>query len=85
LREGIAETVVEHEQLTAEFVGDLSAFDRLEYLIGHLVEADARSMRTALIQAQVASMSHRFADARRFLARADLAYAQSSEVNRAFC
>lgn len=82
LREGSAETVVEHEQLTAEFVGDLSAFDRLGYLISHLVEADATSMRTALIQAQIASMMHRFADARRFLARADLARAQPADVNR---
>lgn len=82
LREGSAETVVEHEQLTAEFVGDLSAFDRLGYLISHLVEADATSMRTALIQAQIASMMHRFADARRFLAHADLARAQPADVNR---
>ena len=33
MREGIAETVVEHEQLTAQFVGDLTALDRLEFLV----------------------------------------------------
>jgi tetratricopeptide (TPR) repeat protein len=82
LREGIAETVVEHEQLTAEFVGDLAAFDRIEYLIGHLVELGAGSARTALIEAQLASMTHRFADARRLLAGADLASAQPVDVNR---
>ena len=82
LRERIAETVVEHEQLTAEFVGGLAAFDRLEYLISHLVEAGAGSARTALIQAHVASMTHRFADARHFLARANLAHEQQTDVSR---
>ena len=32
MREGIAETVVEHEQLSAQFAGDLTALDRLEFL-----------------------------------------------------
>jgi tetratricopeptide (TPR) repeat protein len=82
LREGIAETVVEHEKLAAMFVGDLSAFDRLEYLFSHLAEADPGSKRAALIQAQVASMTHRFADARRILACADLAHVQPADVNR---
>lgn len=82
LREGIAETVVEHEQLTAEFAGDVCAFDRLQYLINCLVDAGATSMRTAMIQAQLASMTHRFADARRLLARAALARTQPDDVNR---
>ena len=64
LREGVAETVVEQEQLTAEFVGDVQALDRLEALVGQLVQVEAGSARAALIQAQVASMMHRFADAR---------------------
>ena len=55
LQPGIAETVVEHEQLTAQFVGDLSALDRLESLVTQLVQLDAGSARTALIRAQ----SHR--------------------------
>jgi tetratricopeptide (TPR) repeat protein len=82
LREGIAETVVEHEKQTAEFIGDFSAFDRLEYLASCLLEADANSARNALIQAQLASMTHRFADARRLLARPDFAGMQTVEVNR---
>jgi hypothetical protein len=41
LREGIAETLLEQEQLTAQFVGDVHALDRLEALVGQLVEADA--------------------------------------------
>jgi len=82
LRVGIAETVLEHEQMTAEFVGDISALDRLESLTNYLVEADARSARTALIQAQVASMAHQFGEARHCLARADLAGALPADVNR---
>ena len=69
LREGVAETVVEQEQLTAQFVGDVQALDRLEALVGQLAQVEAASARTALIQAQVASMMHRFADARHFLAQ----------------
>jgi tetratricopeptide (TPR) repeat protein len=82
LREGVAETVVEQEQLTAEFVGDVQALDRLEALVGQLVQVEAGSARAALIQAQVASMAHRFADARHFLARADIGGALSADVNR---
>ncbi|MBB6409235.1 tetratricopeptide repeat protein [Mesorhizobium sangaii] len=82
LREGVAETVVEHEQLTAQFVGDVQALDRLEALVGQLAQVEAASARTALIQAQVASMMHRFAEARHFLARADIGGALSTDVNR---
>jgi tetratricopeptide (TPR) repeat protein len=81
LREGVAETVVEQEQLTAQFPGDVQALDRLEALVSQLLEVDATSARIALIQAQVASTTHRFADARHFLARADLAGAPPSEIN----
>jgi tetratricopeptide (TPR) repeat protein len=70
-RPGTAETVLEHEQLTAQFVGDVCVLDRVEFLAAELVKADAASPRTALIQARVASMAHRFADARRHLAQAE--------------
>ncbi len=82
LREGVAETVVEQEQLTAQFVGDLQALDRLEVLVRQLTQVEAASARTALVQAQVASMMHRFADARHFLARANVGGAPSADVNR---
>jgi tetratricopeptide (TPR) repeat protein len=82
LREGVAETVVEQEQLTAQFVGDVQALDRLEAFVGQLVQVDAASARAALIQAQVAAMLHRFADARYFLAQADIGGALSADVNR---
>jgi hypothetical protein len=47
-----------------------------------LAQVEAASARAALIQAQVASMMHRFADARHFLARADIGGALSADVNR---
>jgi tetratricopeptide (TPR) repeat protein len=69
-RPGIAEYIVEQEQLTLQFLGDLDALDRLEALVNHLARVDNESMRTALINAQVASIAHRFADARCSLAQA---------------
>ncbi len=66
-RPGVAEHIVEMEHLAAQFLGDLGAFNRLEYLANQLARVDADSARTALIHAQVASMTHRFADAKKYL------------------
>ena len=82
LREGVAETVVEEEQLMAQFVGDVQALDRLEALVEKFDQVEGASARASLIHAQVASMMHRFADARRFLARAEIEGALSADVNR---
>jgi tetratricopeptide (TPR) repeat protein len=79
-REGVAETVVEHEQLTAQFVGDVCALDRLESLANSLSAALPASGRTALIQARVASMTHRFTDARHFLAQAEIGGAPTDDI-----
>src|SRR5215471_10100779 len=81
-RDGIAEAIVENERLTAQFIGDISALDRLQSVARQLAEIDAESSRTALIQAQVASMTHRFTEARRFLAGAEHAGAPLEEVSR---
>ena len=81
-RDGIAEAIVDNERLTAQLVGDISALDRLESLARQLAEIDAESTRTALIQAQVASMAHRFTQARGFLAGAEQDGAPSEEVSR---
>ena len=81
-RPGVAETVLEHEQLTAQFAGDPSALDNMEALAEQLAQLDASSPRTALIQAQVASALHRFSDARHYLAQASLASAPSEDVKR---
>lgn len=81
LREGIAETVVEHEQLSVQFAGDLAALDRLEFLAKQLSQSDATSARTSLIQTQVASMMHRFAEARRHLEQAETRGAPEADVS----
>ena len=81
-RDGVAETIVEQEQLAAQFVGDLTALDRLEALAAELARVDEASPRTALVAAQVASATHRFADARRHLARAEQLGAAATAVHR---
>jgi tetratricopeptide (TPR) repeat protein len=68
---GTAERVVEEEQMVSQFLGDVEALDRLQVLSMQLGQVDPTSARTALVQAQVASAAHRFADARRRLATAE--------------
>ena len=82
MREGIAETVVEHEQLSAQFTGDLTALDRLEFLAKQLSQTDSASVRTALIEAQITSMMHRFTEARQHLEQAEIRGAQEADVTR---
>ena len=81
-RDGVAETVVEHEQLTLQYVGDVSALDRLALLAVQLNQAEPVGARTRLIQAQIASIAHRFSDARHCLAKAELGGAPAADVNR---
>jgi tetratricopeptide (TPR) repeat protein len=66
---GVAEAVVDQERQTAQFLGDLDAFDRLDALAAQFARVDD-SFRAALVDAEVASAVHRFDDARRHLARA---------------
>jgi tetratricopeptide (TPR) repeat protein len=82
LQPGTAEIVIEHEQLTAQFVGDVFALDRLESLAKQLVQLDPGSARTALVQAQVAATMHQFSDARHHLAQASIGGAPSAEARR---
>lgn len=79
-RDGVAEAVLENEQLTLQFVGDVSALDRVAFLTTQLARSHPASTRTALIQAQVASMAHRFSDSRRHLAQAETGGAPASDV-----
>ena len=79
---GAAETVLEHEKLTAQFASDLSALDRMEAFAERLGQLDASSARTMMIQAQIASALHRFSDARHYLAQASLGGAPSADVKR---
>src|SRR5262245_22764316 len=70
-RPGVVEEVLDHERLAAQFLGDLDALDRLDALASQFTRVDD-SFRAALVQAEVASTVHRFADARDHLARAAL-------------
>src|SRR4051812_18688902 len=69
-RTGVAEAIVEQEQLTVHYSGDFGALDRLLVLARALTQADPASGRAALVNAQVASVRHCFAQARDHLARA---------------
>jgi tetratricopeptide (TPR) repeat protein len=79
---GAAEVIVEQELLTAQFIGDLAAFDRLEMLANELMRDEPESGRSALIAAQVACSTHRFADARKSLARAVACGASADAADR---
>jgi tetratricopeptide (TPR) repeat protein len=74
--------VMEHEQLTAQFVGDVSALARMESLAEQLAQSEASSMRASLIHAQVASALHRFSDARHYLAQARVGGAAHEDIKR---
>jgi tetratricopeptide (TPR) repeat protein len=80
-RSGAAEAVVENEQLNAQFLGDLDALDRLEALASEIAGVDGSS-RAALVQAEIASMGHRFDDARGHLARAALLGGPLESIDR---
>lgn len=79
---GIAELIVEQEQLTAQFVGDLTAYGRLEALVEDLAQAEPDAARTALVAAQVACSLHRFAEARGCLAQAEARGASANATDR---
>jgi hypothetical protein len=66
---GVAEAVIDLERLTLQFLGDLGALDRLDGLATEFARV-GDSSRAALVQAEVASSAHRFAQARDHLARA---------------
>jgi tetratricopeptide (TPR) repeat protein len=66
---GLAESIVDYERLVTQFLGDLDALDRLGALACQFANADDTS-RVALVRAEVASMGHRFAEARSQLEQA---------------
>ena len=66
-RVGVAEYIVEQEQMTLQFLSDVASLDRLDALVERLVRNDLDPLRIALIQAQVASTKHHFSEARAHL------------------
>lgn len=81
-REGVAEYIVEQEQMTLQFLSDAGALDRLDDLDRHLVHVGAEPIRTALIRAQVASTAHRFVEARGYLKAAEVHGTLPEAANR---
>lgn len=79
---GAAERIVEEEQITLQFLGDVGALDRLDALATILGQLDPASARTALVQTQVASATHRFAEARCHLHEADCRGASRQATDR---
>ena len=67
---GIAEYLVDQEHMAAQFLGDMAALGRVEAVATRLAEIDTESPRAPLVHAKVASMTHRFAEARAFVAQA---------------
>jgi hypothetical protein len=78
---GVAEAIVDFERLAAQFLGNLDALDSLETLAAQFAGADD-SPRAAVVQAEVASTAHRFADARDHLSRAASLGAPREEIDR---
>ena len=60
---GAAEAIGYNANLTAQFLGDLDALDRLQALASRFARAGG-SFRSAFVQAEVASTVHRFSEAR---------------------
>jgi tetratricopeptide (TPR) repeat protein len=81
-RPGIAELIVEQELLTAQFIGDLSAFDRLEMLVEEFTRAEPEPWRAALVAAQVACSTHRFAESKISISQAVASGAPSDATDR---
>jgi len=77
----LAKTLCDKECLVAQFLGDLDALDRLETLATQFARAD-NSFRAVQLHAGVASIVHRFDDARRHLARAARMGGPNEEIER---
>jgi tetratricopeptide (TPR) repeat protein len=80
-RPRVAEEIVDKERLAAQFLGDLDALDRLDAAASQFASVDD-SFRAELINAEVASLVHRFDDARGHLARAAMMGGPHEHIER---
>jgi tetratricopeptide (TPR) repeat protein len=69
-RRGTAELILDEEHRRAQFLGDISALDRLVTLASELRVSRPSCPETHLIAAKVASLRHEFAEARAHLSEA---------------
>jgi tetratricopeptide (TPR) repeat protein len=81
-RPGIAEGIVEQEQMTLQSLSDFSALDRLDDLARLLAREGKDLAQLSLIQAQVASTTHRFAEARDYLKTSEVDGTLPEAANR---
>src|SRR4249920_3350495 len=63
-RPGTVERILEEERLRAQFLGDVTTLDRLASLSSEQCRSRPESASTHLVAAQIASMLHRFTDAK---------------------
>ncbi len=82
-RPGGFERIVDEEQLRAQFLGDVTALDRLTTLASEQCRSRPELSSTHLAAAQVASMAHRFADAKTHVEAAKARGAPASHTRRA--
>ncbi len=82
-RLGTVELIFEMEHLRAQFLGDVTALDRLAALSLDLRRSSPQLASTHLIVAQVCSILHRFSDSKTHLATAEALGAPSIDLRRA--
>lgn len=82
-RPGGIERIVDEEQLRAQFLGDVTALDRLADLAAEQCRSHPELASTHLVAAQIASMAHRFRDARMHLKAAEACGAAVAQMHRA--
>jgi tetratricopeptide (TPR) repeat protein len=83
-RPGGVERIVDEEQLRAQFLGDVTALDRLATLAAEQCRSRPELALTHLVAAQAASMAHRFRDARMHLEAAEASGAAFAQTRRSW-
>jgi tetratricopeptide (TPR) repeat protein len=83
-RPGTVERILEEEQIRAQFLGDVAALDRLTSLASEQCLSRPGSAATHIVAAQVASILHRFTDAKTHLADAEACGAPAAVTHRAW-
>jgi TPR repeat protein len=81
-RLGIAAQLIDEEYRRSHFLGDAGALARLLVLSDTLLQQSARSGEAYLLAAQIASLVHKFAEARLYLVQANDLAADAQSVLR---
>jgi|GEM_PF-4291043 len=81
-RPNTAERILDGEQFRVQFLGDVTALDRLATLTSELSMRAPKAASTHLVATRVASILHRFTDAKTHLAEAEACGASTSITGR---